>query len=451
MEDLEVAVLGLGYPTFNLNLGEKRFSELLDFLRGHDSLSVDGQDSLIEDSPQLNNSLEGINWNDIDLVVIASATFAEGDHVINILEKTPDIPILLWGFPEPDNRTNRVELNSTCGMNINASFLARFDRNYEYIYGKATNSDVIDEADELFNAYRLVKQAENTEICLVGNRVPGFYLSNVDELRFRNDFGIEISHLALSSLERGMEEQSENEVQKMLEDKRRGFDNVEASEPQMEKSVRAFLFLKKYASENGFDAFAIRCWPEIPDEFGFSLSSTVSWLNSEGIPIGCEGDVPGVTTMLLEQWTTGEPPGLMDLVDVNSSEGRIKAWHGGCTGVNLACDGCDVQCGPHPTIPDSGPAMNFNLKEGPITLARMDQFPDYNQLFAIEGVAVKDTQIRSGNSVVLEFPGQKVSEILDLIMSNGVGHHYALVYGKVRDELKEFAEIKDIKLLPEGS
>lgn len=451
MDYLEVAILGLSYPTFNESLGRERFSELIEFFEGHEHLSIHGTNELINDSFQLNKTLERINWNDIDLVVIASATFSGGGHVLNIAESAPGTPILLWGFPEPDINTDSIELNSTCGMNMNASFLARLDRNYNYLYGTPHKPEIAEEANKLIDAYRLEKQTRGTKLCLVSNRVPGFFLSNVDELSFRNDFGIEISHLALSSLERGMKKQPIEEVKKELEEKKDKLNEVRASESQLEKSIRAYLFLKDYANKNGIDGFAIKCWPEIPDEFGFSICSAVSWLNSEDIPIGCEGDIPGLTTMLLERWATGKVSALMDLVNVNHLDNQIKAWHCGGTGADLACDSCGVNCGAHPTIPDTGPAMNFNLKEGAVTLARLDQFPNYNQLFVVEGVAVKDQQVTSGNSVLLEFPDYRVKDILDSIMSEGVGHHYALVYGKVRNELEEFCKNKDITLLPEKS
>ena len=59
-----------------------------------------------------------------------------------------------------------------------------------------------------------------------------------------------------------------------------------------------YIALKRLVEAENLDAIAIRCWPELPRDYGQWPYLAVTRLADEGLPVACEGDVDGALTML---------------------------------------------------------------------------------------------------------------------------------------------------------
>ena len=125
-------------------------------------------------------------------------------------------------------------------------------------------------------------------------RAPGFYSSGFDEVRLQADLGVEAFHIDLSTVLKKMESISDKEADGAINDIAAAIaESVLENRSGLRKSVKVYLALKDLVQENHLDALAIKCWPEFPQEQGFSVCLSISLLNNAGIVAACEGDVQG--------------------------------------------------------------------------------------------------------------------------------------------------------------
>ena len=75
-------------------------------------------------------------------------------------------------------------------------------------------------------------------------------------------------------------------------------------------------------------AFADKCWPAFPEQFGFEPCYVNSRLASRGIPVACEVDIYGALSEYIGACVTGDAVTLLDIN--NSVPGRpVRGGHQG--------------------------------------------------------------------------------------------------------------------------
>ena len=98
-----------------------------------------------------------------------------------------------------------------------------------------------------------------------------------------------------------------------------GLDGLDATE--LDRSLRLRTSFDAIRAAGGYDAFAIRCWPEVFTEYGGAVCGPVSMLaEAGGVPCACEADVYGALTPLVLQAVAQAPVFLTDLVDIDCAD-----------------------------------------------------------------------------------------------------------------------------------
>jgi L-fucose isomerase-like protein len=90
--------------------------------------------------------------------------------------------------------------------------------------------------------------------------------------------------------------------------------------------------------------------------------------------------------------------------------------------------------------------MEFPLKPGTVTIARLSQASGELQLVAGRGEMLSAPISFSGTSGVLRFE-RPAQDTLDTIISEGLEHHVALTYGDHLDALLELARMLELPVL----
>ena len=103
-----------------------------------------------------------------------------------------------------------------------------------------------------------------------------------------------------------------------------------------ERSSRLYLALKRLVEAENLDAIAIRCWPELPRDYGQWPYLAVTRLADEGLPVACEGDVDGALTMLCCKFLGCGAPYISDWLEHDRTS--FVCWHGGMCPTCLTSD-----------------------------------------------------------------------------------------------------------------
>ncbi len=458
-----IGLLPLGRPTFDVPYAEELLEAALLQLdqSGH---RITGARSLLMDADATSRALEELADDEPDLSLILQVTFTDAAMTAKIAE-TLQGPLAIWAFPEP-RLGGRLRLNAFCGLNLAAHALGLRDRPFSWLYRTpgepgfdAALNDLLTGSGETrpippkssqglqnARAKNLVHKLRGARIGRIGQHPDGFDTCAYNDNKLSTLAQVSVSEIALPDLfERAQAASQQNvaDVRKDAEDAVSGLDRVD--QEQLDKSLRLKVALEDIRQSGGFDAFAIRCWPETFTEYGGAVCGPVSMMAEKKVPCACEADVYGALTSLIVQEIAGEPAFLVDLVDIDTADGTGVVWHCGQAPISMA----DPDAARAATIHTNRkmPLLyEFPLKPGRVTLARVSQARDEVKMVVSAGAMEKRQKAFTGTSGVLTFDTPPET-VMQRIMDAGLEHHMALIYGDHRATLASVAAELNIPIL----
>jgi L-fucose isomerase-like protein len=168
-------------------------------------------------------------------------------------------------------------------------------------------------------------------------------------------------------------------------------------------------------------------------------------LSNEQTPCSCEVDVNGTITQLILQWMSGQPAFGTDLVSVDEIDNAIVIWHCGLAPQEMADPAVESRGTIHsnrklPLL------MEFPLKPGRVTIARLSQASGSFRLVVGGGEMIKAPPSFSGTSGLLRFD-RPAHDVLDTILNEGLEHHLSITYGDYVPALTALAKMLNIPTL----
>jgi L-fucose isomerase-like protein len=126
-----------------------------------------------------------------------------------------------------------------------------------------------------------------------------------------------------------------------------------------------------------------------------------------------------------------------DLVDLDPQTDTAVVWHCGLAPFEMAAP--DVR--PSATVHSNRKlplVSEFALAPGVVTIARLSQSRGVIRLALGRAEMLDEPRPFSGTAGTLRFE-RPALDVLQTIMSEGLEHHYGMVYGDVVDELRSVA------------
>ena len=447
MEQLKVGYLPLVKGSWINGKQELRRAEVLKLFAGHLDAAIVEDGRIIVTEEEAAAAVEHFERERVDALIVHFLSFALG-AVVPAAAKRLGVPVIFWSEPEPPWDGGRIQKNSFCGTNCNAHALWKMRLPYTFVYGEGP--ETVEAIGRKLRVVAAVKGLRNLRIGSVGGRVPGFYASNYDELQLLDTFGISTEKLTmLEVVEKARKIFADSaEPCAPVADPIRSFDISDEERRRLKALFQAFV---ETAEKYRLDAFAIRCWPEFSDIYGIGVCALIGLLNEAGFVTGCEGDMIGTVTMKLGSLLVpGEKPFFCDLISFDEKANTGVVWHCGAAAPSLCRSGCEPRFCKHSIIDGGGVkgvSCEFPLKPGRVTLMRIGEDRDGGyRLFMAAGTALETEQLLRGTPLQVKFD-EKVSDLIETIIDEGVEHHYALIHGDVTAELKLFAKWMGIKII----
>ncbi|MDR1130965.1 MAG: fucose isomerase [Oscillospiraceae bacterium] len=372
----------------------------------------------------------------LDGMAVITGTFHLG-HLALTLKRAVDVPTLLWAFEELPYNGGKIRLNSVCGLNLNASNLykAGFDDVHCTVGG--------DIDMDWLNAVRMRAALAQSHIGLLGYRADGFFNLSIDELAAFSKTGILVDHFEISDVT--AQEANSASVAGYARIIDAGFDCSGINARQKQQVAELCARFRTFMEKNALTAAAVRCWPEFANMYGISPCAAMSVLQSEGLLLGCEGDLEGVMSMVICDALGGAPPFLADLSQVSFEENHALLWHCGVAPINLCAAGCVPSLDTY-FAGGRGVTSGFVLREGRVNTVRIDSARGQTRFFLRSGAAVPMEKLLTGTYGKVVYD-QNIRALLDDVTSLGVAHHFSLVYGDYERSFKIFAKIMGYKLI----
>jgi len=379
----------------------------------------------------------------LDLVIVLIGAFT-GDYPCTHVAEELKVPILMWAPREPAFDGGRIMSNALVSATMNAAALKRLGFPYHFIYGNYDEQRVQKEVANYLKVYRVIKQLRNTYLGLAGYRPTGFYSSTFDETLIRKTFGIKIESFDLIALFNKAKEIEDSRVKADMDylAETTIFNNL--PDGHLENHSRLKIAFEEFIKEQGFDAITLKCWPELGN-MKCTPCAIISRFADEGFIIGCEGDVDGTITMLIQEYLTGETAFMCDLIQVNEEENTALLWHCGQAAKKLKDPNSEWTMGNHP-LAGQGTAFQTTLKPGRVTIALMTKQEDKYKLFITTGEALPTERVVTGVMVNVRLD-DPVLKTIYTIAEEGVPHHYSVIWKDVAEEMKLLAKVLNIDVI----
>lgn len=459
--------LAIGRPTFDVSFAQESADAALANLRST-GMDVVGSSDVAMDEPTVRLRLADATTPGVDALIVLQATFA--DSSLAVAATDHDLPVVLWAIPE-ERTGGRLRLNSFCGINLAAFTLTATGRDYRWVLVPAADPSASTAIAQAFatsgrstaagpdtrpapseapkaRAAEIRARLARTTIGRVGERPDGFEPCGYEASTLRDILGVTVDEVALPELfERSAAAAPETVA--AARSRAAGFlvgvDDVDQG--ALDKSLRMNAGLRSLIEDNNWSGVATRCWPETFTEFGGAACTPMAMLTDDHTPGSCEADIYGNVTGLVLSWLADAPSFVADLVDLDtdtdSNTGVV--WHCGLAPFDMA----DPESTPVATIHSNRrkPLLSeFPLKPGRVTIARFSQSGGRHRLTIGGGEMLRRPLPFSGTAGVLRFD-TPVDAVLETIMSEGLEHHYGLVYADVREELYALAAELEIPVI----
>ncbi len=450
---MKIGLLPLGRPTFDVPYAEEKLAGMLadiDALASQEGHEVIGPRALLmEASPEALSEVASA-----DLMLVLQVTFTDASFVVEAAGL--GVPLAIWAVPEP-RLGGRLRLNAFCGLNLAGHALGRNGVGFGWLYADPGAADLPGLLAGLYNVARLDGLAPGVEavempvpdlkIARIGERPVGFDTCDYDKAALKALTGASVDELALDDMfdaARGLDDAAVAPYRAKVADVP-NLEDMDAGE--LDRSLRLAGALEMLRSENSYDAFAIRCWPETFTEYGGAVCGPVSMMGEARVPCACEADVYGAVTQAILQKIADAPVFLADLVDIDMNDDTGVVWHCGQAPLSMTDD--EPMATVH-TNRKQALLYEFTLKPGRVTFFRLSQAYGEPKIVLGGGEMLRSEMAFTGTSGVVRFDGG-AARVLSDVMNSGLEHHLAIAYGDHREALRGIAAGMSLNVVELGA
>jgi L-fucose isomerase-like protein len=459
---VKIGILALGRPTFDVQYAKERLTTSLKFLSSTNH-NIFGSCELLLNEQDALQEINKLRKENLDFVIIIQVTFTDSSTILKIatcLEKQ----IGIWAFPEP-RLGGRLRLNAFCGLNLASHTLGLNNIPFSWIYENPENMN--DTKFEILinsnnskrpkkileipslgskRAKSVKEKIHNLKIGKIGTHPDGFDTCKYDQKKLFGLCGITVDEIDIEKFLNNSKNIKSEEIEPTLNKLKKTISSIrEVNQKELILSLKLEKSLKKLKEDGTYNAFAIRCWPEMFTEYGGAICAPASMLTENKVPCACEADVYGAVTQLILQEVSGQSVFLTDIVDIDLDDNSGVFWHCGQAPISM----CNPKIKPTATIHSNRKMpllFEFPLKEGIVTMMRISQSFGEQKMVVSKGKMIDRPLPFTGTSGVINFDND-TKDVLNKIISYGLEHHIAITYGDHVELLSEVASELKLPIL----
>ena len=442
-------------PVFKIETAREEYDVIMPIIRRQlpgfvrfvdvDDICEQGMAAFQDDIPRVVDKFKAAG---IDALFFPFCDFG-CEEVVAGVAKQFNLPVLVWGTRDKMSTFQKRQKETQCGLFAATKVLLNYGVTFSYIWNcEADSDDFIKGFDKFVRVALILKNLRNINIAEIGDRPKDFYSVIHNQLMLIENLNITVKPITLLSIRDlafDIINKKEKEFLDYCQDFKSRFDCSGVDDDYPQKVCAGVLAIERLAAlhkcrAGAFDCIGVRMALEMTG----SSCTIQGELSDRGFPTACETDVWGAISMIicasaslgidtefLADWTYRHP-------DNPNSE---LIWHGGPFASSLASKA------RKPALPKNYRGFYeewFEMKQGELTLMRMDELRGEYYMFLGEGKTTTGPET-TGTWVWLEVDNWKNWE--EALMFGPFIHHVAGVYGKYSDVIAEAARYLGVKVL----
>lgn len=253
-----------------------------------------------------------------------------------LIAKNFDGPCMFVAAAEGDGDLINGRGDAYCGMlNCSYNLGLRGIKGYIPEYPVGTAEEIAEKMVEFVPIARAVIGIKGLKIITFGPRPQDFFACNAP-IQGLYDLGIEIEEnseldLLVSYKEHAKDPRIPDVCADMAQEMGEGKYYPDMLERMAQFELTLLDWAENHKGSRQYVAFADKCWPAFPSQFGFEPCYVNSRLATRGIPVACEVDIYGALSEYIGMCISGDTVTLLDInnsVPASMYEAQIKGKFG---------------------------------------------------------------------------------------------------------------------------
>ena len=316
MPEVKVGIVAVSRDCFPIELSEKRRAAIMEAYKGE----LYECPVTVENEKDMEKALEDVNKAECNALVVFLGNFGPETPETLIAERF-DGPCMYVAAAEGDGDMINGRGDAYCGM-LNCSYNLKMRHLEAYIpeYPVGRADDIAKMIADFVPVARAVIGVRNLKIITFGPRPQDFFACNAP-IKGLYELGVEIEENSeLDLLVAYKEHENDPRIPEVCADMAKemgeGRYYADLSERMAQFELTLLDWAEAHKGARKYVAFADKCWPAFPSQFGFEPCYVNSRLASRGIPVSCEVDIYGA---LSEYIGTCVSEDAVTLLDINNS------------------------------------------------------------------------------------------------------------------------------------
>ena len=274
----------------------------------------------VENELDMLKAVEDVNKAGCNALVVFLGNFGP-ETPETLIAKNFDGPCMFVSAAEGDGDLINGRGDAYCGM-LNCSYNLGMRHLTGYIpeYPVGTCDDIAAMIADFVPIARAVIGVKNLKIISFGPRPQDFFACNAP-IKGLYELGVEIEENSeLDLLVSYKAHAGDKRIPEVCEDMAKEMGEGRYYPELLERMAQFELTLLDWAEQHKgarkYVAFADKCWPAFPEQFGFEPCFVNSRLATRGIPVSCEVDIYGVLSEYIGACVSADA---VTLLDINNS------------------------------------------------------------------------------------------------------------------------------------
>ncbi|MBQ3412227.1 MAG: fucose isomerase [Oscillospiraceae bacterium] len=274
----------------------------------------------VENELDMLKAVEDVNKAGCNALVVFLGNFGP-ETPETLIAKNFDGPCMFVSAAEGDGDLINGRGDAYCGM-LNCSYNLGMRHLTGYIpeYPVGTSDDIAAMIADFVPIARAVIGVKNLKIISFGPRPQDFFACNAP-IKGLYELGVEIEENSeLDLLVSYKAHAGDKRIPEVCEDMAKEMGEGRYYPELLERMAQFELTLLDWAEQHKgarkYVAFADKCWPAFPEQFGFEPCFVNSRLATRGIPVSCEVDIYGVLSEYIGACVSADA---VTLLDINNS------------------------------------------------------------------------------------------------------------------------------------
>ncbi|MGI6154200.1 MAG: L-fucose/L-arabinose isomerase family protein [Christensenellaceae bacterium] len=320
--EVKLGIIAVSRDCFVISLSERRRSAIVGALENKQGLAIYEAKTTVENEADMLRSVAEVKEAGCNALVVFLGNFGP-ETPETLIAKEFDGPVMYVAAAEETGKDligGRGD--AYCGM-LNCSYNLGLRRLKAVIppYPVGTAEEIAAMVADFVPVAKTLIGLANLKVITFGPRPQDFFACNAP-IKGLYDLGIEVQENSeLDLLVAYKAHAGDSRIKAVVSDMAEELGADGNNYPDLLPRMAQFeLTLLDWANENKgarqYVAFADKCWPAFPKEFGFEPCYVNSRLTSRGIPVGCEVDIYGAVSEYIGTCLTGDA---VTLLDINNS------------------------------------------------------------------------------------------------------------------------------------